>query len=336
MAKCVILQKFRQSLSSDFDNDFMGLSNEDIRKIISWVVDHGLSTAYAADKFDVTRRRIQQLVKEYKDTGKVPTLKTRGRKSYADYPDDIEERIIRAWNKLHTSANSIAKYLRTKDGIKIADMKVHQVLLENNMARENDNKKGRKKPWIRYERNHSLSAVHMDWHQNKHRQWVCAVLDDASRKILSCGEYDRRSGEASIELLDQAFEKYQHVKPIREVITDHGTEFYANKRDKDGEANHSFEKYCKDKGIKQLLCRYNHPQSNGKIEKWFHTYEQHRYRYDTLEEFIDWYNTIKPHMSLDWDNLQTPEQAFWKKCRSDILGSYFEGLENTEEYHETK
>ncbi|MGM0406095.1 MAG: hypothetical protein ACQEQM_08140 [Thermoplasmatota archaeon] len=64
----------------------------------------------------------------------------------------------------------------------------------------------------------------MDWHQNKHRLWVCAVLDDASRKILSCGEYDRRSGEASIELLNQAFEKYQHVKPIREVITDHYSE----------------------------------------------------------------------------------------------------------------
>ncbi len=63
------------------------------------------------------------------------------------------------------------------------------------------------------------------------------------------------------------------------------------------------------------------------IEKWFHTYEQHRYRYDSLEEFLEYYNTIKPYMSLDWDNLQTPEQAFWKKCRSDILGSYFEMIE---------
>ncbi len=305
----------------------MGLSNEDVRKIIAYVTKHGLSTRYAADKYDVSRRRIQQLIKEFNDTGEIPTINKRGRKPRMDYPDNIEERVIQTWKKLHVGATSIAKYLREKDGIKIADIKVHEILLENNMARENDNKKGRKKPWIRYERNHSLSAVHMDWHQNKHKQWVCAVLDDASRKILSCGEYDRRSAEASIELLDEAYETYLHVKPIREVITDHGTEFYANKRDKQGKANHSFEQYCKEKEFKQLLCQYNHPQSNGKIEKWFHTYEQHRYRYETLDEFLEWYNTIKPHMSLDWDNLETPEQAFWRKCRSEILGSYFEGLE---------
>jgi len=94
----------------------------------------------------------------------------------------------------------------------------------------------------------------MDWHQNKHGKWICAVLDDSSRKVLSAGEYDGRSAEASIELLDEAFEKYSHVRSIREVITDHGTAFYANKRDIDGEADHAFENYCKEKGIKHLLC----------------------------------------------------------------------------------
>ncbi len=161
----------------------------------------------------------------------------------------------------------------------------------------------------------------MDWHQNKHGKWICAVLDDSSRKILSAGEYDSRSAEASIELLNEAFEKYSHVRSIREVITDHGTAFYANKRDKDGEADHAFENYCKEKGIKHLLCKYNHPQSNGKIEKWFDTYEKHRYRFDSMDDFIDWYNEIKPHFSLD---LKTPEKIFWKRLRSYILGNFFE------------
>ena len=49
--------------------------------------NHCLSTAYAADKLDVTRRRIQKLIKEYKDTGKVPIFKKRGRKSYHKYSD---------------------------------------------------------------------------------------------------------------------------------------------------------------------------------------------------------------------------------------------------------
>ncbi len=302
----------------------MGLSNDDIQKIISWVVDHGLSTAYAADKFDVSQRRIQQLVKEYKDTGEVPSLKKRGRKPYREYSDEIIDLIKRCWKKHRMGAVAIAERLRENHGVKIDNNFVHMILLENNMARENDNKKGRKKPWIRYERNHSLSAVHMDWHQNKHRQWVCAVLDDSSRKILSAGEYERRSAEHAIELLDEAYENFFHVRPIREVITDHGTAFYANKRDKDGKAEHPFEKYCKEKDIKQLLCQYNHPQSNGKIEKWFDTYEKHRYRYDSINDFVDWYNEIKPHFSLD---LRTPEEVFWKRARSYILGNFFEMTE---------
>ncbi len=108
----------------------MGLSNEDVRKIIAYVTKHGLSTRYAADKYDVSRRRIQQLIKEFNDTGEIPTIKKRGRKPRTDYPVNIEERVIQTWNKSHVGATSIAKYLREKDGIKIADIKVHEILLE--------------------------------------------------------------------------------------------------------------------------------------------------------------------------------------------------------------
>ena len=69
----------------------------------------------------------------------------------------------------------------------------------------------------------------MDWFFNeKYGRWVCALLDDAI-------------AESSIKLLDEAYRKYLHITPIREVITDHGSQFYANKRDKKGEAKHSFE-----------------------------------------------------------------------------------------------
>ncbi len=37
--------------------------------------------------------------------------------------------------------------------------------------------------------------------------------------------------------------------------------FYANKRDKNGEADHKFEIYCKGQGIHQILCSVGHPQT---------------------------------------------------------------------------
>ena len=45
-------------------------------------------------------------------------------------------------------------------------------------------KKKRRKPWIRYERKHSLTAVHLDWHASRiNFKEVCMVLDDSSRFI---------------------------------------------------------------------------------------------------------------------------------------------------------
>ena len=34
---------------------------------------------------------------------------------------------------------------------------------------------------------------------------------------------------------------------------------------------------------------------------------------DPVERFMEWYNYNRPHMSLDWDNLEIPAQAFKRK-----------------------
>ena len=199
---------------------------------------------------------------------------------------------------------------------------IHRVLLEENMT-EPEPKKGFHRPaWIRYEREESLSAVHMDWHTSKYNgKQVCVVLDDASRMILAGGEFSRAATELSIQLLQEAYETYEHIAPIREIITDHGSQFFANTRDFQGNANHAFEQFCKEKGINHILARVKHPQTNGKIERWFGTYKQFRGKYPTFEEFILWYNEIRPHQSLDDENgkMRTPKEAFWKRAEGHIM-----------------
>ena len=86
-------------------------------------------------------------------------------------------------------------------------------------------------------------------------------------------------------------------------------------------------------GIRQILARINHPQTNGKLER-FHGEQQrklHRFKdvavppgtaapfgseppeADPVARFVKNYNYRRPHMSLDWDNLETPYQAFQRK-----------------------
>jgi len=98
---------------------------------------------------------------------------------------------------------------------------------------------------------------------------------------------------------------------IKQCISDHGSTFTSNFID--GESR--FKGYLKSKGIKPILCKVKHPQSNGKIEKWFECYDNHREAFKTIEELLHWYNDLKPHRSLRFEELETPSEAFMRKMR---------------------
>jgi transposase InsO family protein len=59
-----------------------------------------------------------------------------------------------------------------------------------------------------------------------------------------------------------------------------------------------------------MLCKVGRPQSNRKIERFVQTYEKHCWRFGTPEKFLTFYNKERLHMSLDWDTLETPADAF--------------------------
>ena len=309
----------------------MSLDDEKVHQIIVMVEEWKHPVKKVAQHFGVSTSRIYQLLTEYRETGKVPIIKQRGRKRRV-VSAKLRQDIVSIKLDLNVGSTAIAEYLRVVRGIPIGNGVVHRVLLEEHMTEPDPKKKVRKRPWVRYERQHSLSAVHMDWHLSKSNgSWVCVVLDDASRMVLAGGEFKNATAENSIRLLEEAYMKYQYIAPIREVITDHGAQFYANKRDCDGNASHSFEEFCKDMGIKHILAKYNHPQSNGKVERWFQVYKQKREDYETFEDFIIWYNEIRPHQSLDWSRMETPKKAFYRKAEDIIMGNCIEMIAREEE-----
>ena len=284
----------------------------------------GLSSGFVARQFGISRRRVEQIYAYYKRTGDYIELKRPGRKAYRKYPEEIEKKVLELNKKYRWGATYIAKYLRDKEKIRIANTFVHNILLKHNMAIPNKNKQKRRAPWIRYEREHSLSLVHLDWHYNPVlNKWVCAVLDDASRKVLCGGEFDNAFEDYAIDLLNKAYNDNLRIRPIEQAITDHGPQFYANKQNKDNTAKTKFQLFCEKKGIKHILCKYHHPQSNGKYEKWNHTYQLYRHNFASFQEFVSWYNN-RPHGSL---NFMTPEHAFYVKLQDFILGGFLKWAE---------
>ena len=146
---------------------------------------------------------------------------------------------------------------------------------------------------------------------------MIAVEDDASPKTLGLIETDQRSSAEAIELIDEVREEYAATGEILEVIIGHGSEFYANKRDKHGEADHAFEGYLAEHDIKDALCAVGRPQSNRKIERFFQTYDKQRWRFESLDVFVEYYNFQQPHQSLRYDELETPAEAFARLLPTD-------------------
>lgn len=267
---------------------------------------------HLAEILGVTPRRFRQLYALYKADGELPVVGKDIGRPKKQIPQEYEGIILEKYERYYLNALYLEKVIYAENNIRIPHNTIHKVLRKHSLAKEEPNKQKRRKPWIRYERDYSLSAGHLDWHEPSGGPKVCVVLDDASRKILSGGEFEQATEENSRRLVQEVLDKYGHIRLLREAITDHGSQFYANKRDKEGEANHGFEQFLKEKGIKHILCRYKHPQSNGKVEKWFDLYRIHRKRFKTFEGFIEWYNN-RPHGSLNLRRAETPELAFWRK-----------------------
>jgi transposase InsO family protein len=264
-------------------------------------------TVYQARKVaDVSIRRVYQVREAFEKTGEIPKIgETNGRPSRPF--EEWEIKLVKeAYEKHRVSADTLEKLIDKNYQRHIGHNRIHKILIYLGYAKRKSHRDIRKKNWKRYERRHSLTAVHIDWHYFK---GICVfvVIDDASRKVLALVEAEKESTDNSILGMELAL---KHGK-IKQCISDHGSTFTSNLVD----AKSRFREYLQSKGIKPILCRIRHPRSNGKVEKWFQVYDRHREAYRTAEEFLFWYNDLKPHKALNFEELETPSQAFIRKLK---------------------
>jgi|GEM_PF-725155 len=236
---CRVLKLFRTSSKPGLIVRNMKLNKTKVR----WILRQkrkGVATKDIARDMKVSTRRVQQVLKEYRDTGEEPCPgKNLGRpaKPY----DEQEAQIVKeAHERYRFGARMLEQVIRKQYKIRISHNRIHMYLKAQGLAQE-DQKKQKQRKWVRYEREHSLSAGHIDWHE-----WdgtgikVCVVLDDASRMVLAGGEFSVINTENSKLVIDQLVEKFWWLCPMRELILDHGSEFGAHRIHDDGSWNSDF------------------------------------------------------------------------------------------------
>jgi putative transposase len=292
---------------------------------IKWIIrqkERGeLTTEQIARIQRITPRRVNQLWQAYRNTGEIPELKDPGRPRKPITVDQIKA-VLEAHNKYRLGACMLEPILEVEFGVKMSHNKIHVILREHGLARR-EPKKAKRRKWVRYERKHSMSLWHTDWKYLKQlKKWMIAYLDDSSRLVVSYGLFDNATTENAIAVLEEGIKRYGLPDA---VLTDRGSQFYANAGEKKAKGECEFERYLRVNGIRHIVGRVNHPQTNGKVERFYGTVEQKLKFFESVDELVKWYNEIKPHMSLNLEELETPAQAFYRKLPPERIMGYVSG-----------
>ena len=131
---------------------------------------------------------------------------------------------------------------------------------------------------------------------------VIAYIDDHSRFVTGYGMFDNGLTVHVMDVLRTAISSYG--KP-RQVITDHGTQFY---NVHGGESE--FDRFCSDQGIEHILGSIGKPTTTGKIERWFGTFKAQIDNFSSVNDYVKYYNYERPHKSLGYI---TPSERYFAK-----------------------
>lgn len=287
------------------------------------------TVAQIAKYAGVTDRRVRQLWARFKETGAVPVPGRPGRPRSACW-DACAPLVVSAFAEYRCGSVALGRIIEREWNIHIPHGAVLGIMQERGLSAKAPGRSKRRK-WVRYERTYSNSMWHTDYKLLPDGRWLVSYMDDASRFITGFGVFEEATGAHALEVLDRAIG--DHGKPAS-VLTDHGSQFYANEAASRKRGESEFERRMVEKEIQHRLARVNHPQTNGKIER-FHGEIKAKLRlFRDMDEFVDWWNNIRPHMSLDWDSLETPARAFVRKMPED--GSEVTDEQNGEKYRAVK
>lgn len=281
------------------------------RFILRYFETSEFGKSHLARMLKTSKSTVYRTFKAYQATGRLTAEPAKcGRKPYKPTPEEVDAAIV--YRKKYKACSNTLEVLLKRNGVMLSHNQVYKILKANGLIHKQKNKR-RTKPWVRWERKHSLSLWQTDWKLLKNGHWIIAFKDDASRLIVASGEFTNATSENSVKVLAEGIRQWG--RPLA-VLTGRDAQFYASDKKGKPSGNTVFQDFLEANGIKHIVGRVNHPQTCGKIERFFGEVERRLYTwhdFDTLAEVVHWHNYLLPSRSLDFDRLETPVEAFKRK-----------------------
>ena len=204
----------------------------------------------------------------------------------------------------------------------IGHSSVHRVLVRHGRNRL---RLPERKIFQRYEKSRPGELVHVDlkylyrW-KNTQREYAFAAVDDFSREAFAQIRPDRRSSDAAAfleRLVAELPYRIEAVMTDNDLIFTMRYAFHSERRTR-------FQQACRSLGIEHWRARPRHPQSNGKVERFFRTLDEEcfavhrprssRTRMRVLEDFLRYYNHQRPYLSRHGLTPVERRQAYFQQA----------------------
>ncbi|WP_191413787.1 IS481 family transposase [Salinibacterium sp. ZJ450] len=290
------------------------------RIIVTSVVLEGRSKADVARDYGVSSRWVHTLVRRYLEGGwdAIEPRSRRPKRSPTKTKPEIEAEILRLRRELTAQGHdagphTIHFHLSTRFDTVPSVATIWRILDRHDLITPQP----RKRPRSSYTRfqaelpNETWQSDFTHWHlADSTGVEILTFLDDHSRLALSVTANRVTTGQIVVADFRRNVEEYG---PPASTLTDNGLVFTTRVRG----GKNAFENDLRLLGITQKNGRPNHPQTQGKVERFQQTMKnwlakqppastltelQHH-----LDQFRDYYNTQRPHRSLD---RKTPAQAY--------------------------
>ena len=276
-----------------------------------WIIQQfrgGRSATSIARIQKISRRYVYKLVQKHKKEG-VQAYEARksGRHKLPLNPKFVKK-VVEIRQKDDYGSEKIHFVIRG-EGFIVSQRQIQRILDEQGLTEPCEKRRGQRS-YVRYQWPISNYMWHCDWSELGDKQY-CAFIDDRSRRIMAAGVFSNATKKKTLFVFYQAMLTNQ-VSPVI-VLSDKGSQFFANIKNKQGErALSEFEQELNKIGIELWTSRRNHPQTNGKMEKWFNTMKKRKRKHpeETLQEFVKWYNEHRIHHAIDY---KTPDEVYGEK-----------------------
>ncbi len=301
------------------------------RVVVLKVVSGELSVAAAAAEYGMSRQHLHRLLARYRQGG-LDALEPRSRAPLSSphrTTDRVRERIIALRLSLSASGLdagpvTIAWHL-TQDGLRAPSTStIRRILTDANLITPEPRKRPRSS-YIRFEAaqpNETWQSDFTHWRlQDGTDVEILNWLDDHSRYLLSCTAHTPVTGDDVVQTFLATVDT--HGIPAS-TLTDNGRVYTA----RHGGGRNAFEYVLPVLGVRQKNGSPNHPQTQGKIERFHQTLKRWLAKQPApatlpdlqqqLDRFRERYNHHRPHRALDG---HTPAAAYHATPKAVPAGS---------------